>query len=365
MGIVHMVDFFINLYNFIPLFKYYNDIMKLFVFWATGDLFKRKVLENIQNLKMEELQIIAIWRKSFTDELYQNFVCDDKCEDWFKKNISYKEIEFDENVMYDCCKLNLERDNINYFYASLPPQWFSSVISVLWKIFQEWYKVKLLLEKPFWQDLEHAQKLKDMLVQKKLVNNTYLVDHYLFKEEILKLKPIEFTSFEIWATETLWLENRAGYYEWIWALKDMVQSHFINILAKILPINERVVQNMTIKSYVRGQYSWYSEELWKESSTDTFVSLELSMENKVIRFVTWKAMNQKKTWIKIDDETIELSAKSNEYSHIFTSFFESKIDDFPTIEQSILAWKMISKIIEHNPPLISYAKWSSSDEVRK
>jgi hypothetical protein len=76
----------------------------------------------LQKLKKEDLQIIAIGRKNFTDDVYQNFICDDKCEAWFKNNISYKEIEFDESFIYDCCKLNLEKDNINYFYASLPPQ---------------------------------------------------------------------------------------------------------------------------------------------------------------------------------------------------------------------------------------------------
>ena len=337
--------------------------MKLFVFWATWDLFRRKVLESLQKLKKEDLQIVAIGRKSFTDEVYQNFICDDRCEVWFKKNISYKEIEFDENTIYDCCKLNLEKDNINYFYASLPPQWFSSVIEVLWRFKQEWYAVQLLIEKPFWDSLEHAQYLKDMLIQTSLISNTYLVDHYLFKEEILKLQAMDFSSFEIGATETLGLENRAGYYEGIWALKDMVQSHFINILAKVFPIDEATIQNMTIKSYIRGQYNSYSEELWKESPTDTFVSLELLIYDKRICFITWKALDHKRTWITIDDETIELSSKNNEYEHIFTSFFANKTKDFPTIEQAILARKMIYKINTHPSKLISYVKGSSLDKV--
>lgn len=337
--------------------------MKLFVFWATGDLFKRKVLESLQKLKKEDLQIIAIGRKSFTDDVYQNFICDDRCEVWFKKNISYKEIEFDENTIYDCCKLNLEEDNINYFYASLPPQWFSSVIEVLWRFKQEWYAVQLLLEKPFWDSLEHAHYLKDMLLQTNLLSNTYLVDHYLFKEEILKLQPMDFASFEIWATETLGLENRAGYYEGIGALKDMVQSHFINILAKVFPIDESTIQNMTIKSYIRGQYNDYWEELWKESSTDTFVALELLIYDKIIRFVTWKALDHKRTWITIDDETIELSSKNNEYEHIFTSFFANKTKDFPIIEQAILARKMIYKINTYPSKLMHYVKGSSLDKV--
>ncbi len=58
--------------------------MKLFIFGSTGDLVKRKIIPAFIELKLNDLQIIALGRQDFTDETYEDFICNDKCFKNFK-----------------------------------------------------------------------------------------------------------------------------------------------------------------------------------------------------------------------------------------------------------------------------------------
>src|SRR5690606_14869897 len=76
---------------------------------------------------------------------------------------------------------------------------------------------------------------------------TYRIDHFLGKAAVLNLLGLRFGNriFEpIWnnvnisrvdiiADETLALEGRAGYYDGAGALKDMIQSHLLIIMAMV------------------------------------------------------------------------------------------------------------------------------------
>lgn len=105
--------------------------------------------------------------------------------------------------------------------------------------------LRLALEKPFGADAESAHHLNDLLTQIIPERQIFRVDHFLGKSTVLNLLGLRFANrlFEpIWdaqsidhvviaTDETLALEGRAGYYDRAGAMKDMIQSHLLLVMA--------------------------------------------------------------------------------------------------------------------------------------
>ncbi|MBK8446082.1 MAG: glucose-6-phosphate dehydrogenase [Micropruina sp.] len=106
-------------------------------------------------------------------------------------------------------------------------------------------QLSLAIEKPFGTDPSSAQRFNRLLTGLVPENRVFRVDHFLGKSTILNLLGLRFTNrffepvwnrenvdrIEIVADETLALEGRAGYYDHSGALKDMIQSHLLLVMA--------------------------------------------------------------------------------------------------------------------------------------
>jgi len=262
--------------------------MKLFIFGSTGDLVRRKVLPSLQSLKKNDLEIFAIGRKEFTDVLYHDFVCSDECDDNFKKRIHYIQADFENGNVCSSCLNILDDDRTNYFYISTPPKAFDGILASLSKLKKKGFKLKILIEKPFGKNLEHAQKLWKLIRKGNLEQDIFLSDHYLFKKNIINLGKKKFDKLSITVLEKLGLEGRTTYYDDVGALKDMVQSHFFNIVFKLIE-NPEELKSVVVIDYVRAQYGngtdeGYVKELGKKSQTETFIFLKLKIKKERISF---------------------------------------------------------------------------------
>ena len=104
---------------------------------------------------------------------------------------------------------------------------------------------RLVLEKPYGNDLESAQQLNELLTTIVPEGHIHRIDHFLGKSTVLNLLGLRFAnrifepvwnashidSIEIIYDENLGLEDRARYYDSAGALRDMVQSHLLQVLA--------------------------------------------------------------------------------------------------------------------------------------
>lgn len=317
--------------------------MKLFIYGSTGDLVKRKVIPALQSLNLE-MEIWALGRKDFDDKSYSKLV--EIISEKFKKQLHYKKIDFERKAQ-DYLDL-LDKNNINFFYISLPPSMQIGILESLSLIKKKGFKIQILMEKPFASNLSEALKLAKFISANFEEKEIYLADHYLFKKEIVSLKNTDFREIRIISLETLGLENRIGYYDEIGALRDMIQSHFFNILFKILNEPEEL-SNVDILSFEKGQYGngkteGYVSELGKDSKTETFVKLKLKIDDKIITLVTGKAFNKKISLVEIDNKKFNLESGNNSYELMFKNFFEGNSKIFPTIKNAIFSWKLIDKI---------------------
>ncbi|MFA6446094.1 MAG: hypothetical protein WCW14_02475, partial [Candidatus Paceibacterota bacterium] len=174
----------------------------------------------------------------------------------------------------------------------------------------------------------------------------------------LSLVPLK--KIEIVSLEKVGLENRISYYDEIGALKDMVQSHFLSILLKLLKNSKEALHKFEISLYERAQYGngideGYVKDLGKLSDTETFVKVIGKIGNIDFEFVTGKKFDQKVSHVSVDDNKIIFNDLENAYVGLFRDFLSDRRDDFINIETSILSWELI-EIIHKKKSRLSYYK---------
>ncbi len=328
---------------------------------------KRKVIPAFIGLKLDDLQIIALGRRDFTDEMYEDFICNDKCFKNFKNKPIYHKIEFASEIIYEKCEKFLDKSECNFFYIAMPPNFIEKILIYLGKIKKKGFKIKILIEKPFGENLVNAKKLKKIIIEEDLIEDVFISDHYLFKEEVIGVKNFDFKYMKIVSLENVGLENR-NYYNEIGALKDMIQSHFLNIVFRLLKNPRKEFSDFEVLEYTRSQYGngkdeGYIKDFGKKSDTETFVKIKLKTKNKDFEFITGKKFDKKIGFIELDKQRVYIGSIKNSYENLFLEFFSQNGEYFATIDNSILAWEIIEKIELKKQELEYYSEGASSEEA--
>lgn len=125
----------------------------------------------------------------------------------------------------------------------------------------------LALEKPIGSDTETARELNRLVGRLVPEERTFRVDHFLGMPAVLNFVGLRFAnrlleplmsrehveSVEIVFDETLGLEGRAGFYDATGALRDMIQSHLLQVMALVMmepPSSFDQVEIPTLTSHV-------------------------------------------------------------------------------------------------------------------
>jgi glucose-6-phosphate 1-dehydrogenase len=222
------------------------------------------------------------------------------------------------------------------FYLSVPPQISQPVVKLLGEAsLAKVPHTKLLLEKPFGTDLASAKELIDQAKQYFDEDQVYRIDHYLAKDMAQNMIVFRegnalfshtwsnqfIERIDILASEKIGIEGRAAFYEQTGALRDLVQSHLLQLTALTLmhPSVTRNLRNICdcrvdallqlrvdeSVPFKRGQYRGYAEEVSNPgTTTETFADITLkstdpSWTGVPIRIITGKALDKKVTEIKI------------------------------------------------------------------
>ena len=318
-----------------------NPVAKLLLFGATGDLAQRMLLPSLYGLHAdgllpEDLTITGAARHEHDDKDYRKFA--KKALDEFLPEDRKDEAAigtFLDRLFYQATDLSDPAafqplaDKIGdiagglAIYLSTAPSLFESAIEGLHKVGLAGETVRVGLEKPLGYDLETSREINDAVAKAFPEDRTYRIDHYLGKETVQNILALRFgNSFfepvwnaqgidnvQITISETVGLEERAGYYETAGALRDMVQNHILQLLALIAmepparfegtdvrDEKSKVFRSLRIIKpeeaphvTVTGQYAdgavkgkivkSYSDELGKPSNTETFVAIKAHVDN--------------------------------------------------------------------------------------
>jgi glucose-6-phosphate 1-dehydrogenase len=324
------------------------------LFGASGDLAKRKVIPAMFDLATHgqlgpSYAIVGFARTPMNDEAFRASLVeasknvsevgpiDPKKWDEFAANLHYQHGEYGNaedfaNLAKRLTEVEGEKKlaGNRLFYLSTPPEVYKDIVEQLGKAGlakasspNSW--VRIIIEKPFGRDLASAKELNKIVLSVFEEHQVYRIDHYLGKDTVQNLLVLRFSNgifeplwnrnyvdhVQITAAETLGVERRGGFYETAGALRDMIQSHVLQLtsLVAVEPPasfdatavrNEKlkVLQSirpfdlgMVAQSVVRGQYAagtiegkaapGYRSEpgVSPTSRTETFVAAQVLIDN--------------------------------------------------------------------------------------
>lgn len=326
------------------------------IFGATGDLTHRKLVPALYNLARDgqlpaHFCCVGFARRPKSDQDFRNEMhdainefsrvkpVDEQLWKSFDQQLFYHQSEFDSDEGYISLAKRLKDLDGQFgtkgnrvFYFSTQPRFFPTLVKKLKThglIYPHdqpgmpWSRV--IIEKPFGQDLASAISLQTEVSDDLHESQTYRIDHFLGKETVQNLLVFRFTNpifealwnrhyidhVQICVAEELGVGTRGALWEEQGMLRDIVQNHMmqlmsliameppsnldaesirdekVKVVSSIAPINPKDFQ----KCVVRGQYGQgfingkgvpgYRQEqnVSPTSSIETYVALKLSIDN--------------------------------------------------------------------------------------
>jgi len=237
------------------------------IFGATGNLASRKLLPALYHLEAagrlnEDLRFIAFarreWRqddwlahmeRALREALGGRF--DRGLYDRFAARFDYVMGDLHDDAAYARLMEEISKPRMGscenlVFYLAIRPADFDDVILHLNQagINRQHGRHRIVVEKPFGEDLESARLLNVQLHKYFDEDQIYRIDHYLGKETVQNLLVFRFANtlvepiwnrnyidhVQITVAEDQGIGDRAGYYDRAGALRDMVQNHLMQLL---------------------------------------------------------------------------------------------------------------------------------------
>jgi glucose-6-phosphate 1-dehydrogenase len=293
-----------------------NEPCSIVMFGASGDLARRKLLPALYDLALHSclaprFRLVGFARTEMNDDDFRRsadeFLSKEKktgavseIHDEFLKRLEYFSGNYDDPQAYGRLTERLEKldreDQLGgnrLFYLATPPDIYPRVIEQLGRAGlarpttgKSWTRV--IIEKPFGHDQASARALNEKVLSVFDESQVYRIDHYLGKETVQNLLVFRFGNgifeplwnrnyidhVQITAAESLGVERRAAFYESAGALRDMIQSHMLQLTSlvameapatfdatsvrnekyKVLQSIHPFAPEMIWKSVVRGQY---------------------------------------------------------------------------------------------------------------
>jgi glucose-6-phosphate 1-dehydrogenase len=328
------------------------------IFGATGDLTARKLMPALYDLAVgyplpEGFSIVGVARRDWNDETFREHMREavekgartpvtDQAWELFSQGLFFVSGNFDNEQTYTDLRERLEvidrqrRAHGNrLFYLATSPVWYGPIIEhlgesklanrqdIYWDRNESWNRI--VVEKPFGRDVETARALNAEIGAVFSERQIYRIDHYLGKETVQNVLAFRFANIlfepvwnrqyvdhvQITVAESIGVEGRGGDYEEAGALRDMVQSHILQLLSviameppalfngnalrdekvKVLRAVEPPVGEKVNELTVRGRYEAgyvggravpaYRDEkdVSPQSRTETFVAMKLGIDN--------------------------------------------------------------------------------------
>lgn len=333
-----------------PTVKPRNIPTSFIIFGATGDLMSLKLVPALFHLYTQGMlprlfRIIGFSRRNISQGEFQELVgkilrshkehSTKKSDiEAFLKLLVYQQGDFDEKGSYKKLAEYLGRVDGEWrvcsnklFYLAVSPKNYKSIfinlsesgLTIPCGPEEGWTRV--IVEKPFGNDLKTAEELDTLLSKLFKEEQLFRIDHYLAKEMLQNILSFRFSNdifektwnknfiekIEIRALEKKGIEGRGTFYDGIGALRDYGQNHLLQILALITMRQPKTLSSDDVrkrraealeslqkislenikKNTFRAQYKGYTDEegVSKNSKTETYFKVITELKNP-----TWKGV---------------------------------------------------------------------------
>src|SRR5690554_466428 len=402
------------------------------LYGSTGDLAFRKLLPAISNLKYNnklpsKTKILVLGRRDFNTKDYFDFINSNNGGNNFSNLVEITEyINMQISDLNDFGPLSeaitnySNKETLVIHYLAISSNLMLDVaknISDAKLVIKNNLNHRIVFEKPFGNDFISSSKINNQLLNMFDESQIFRIDHYLgkdlikaildlrFKTNLLEsaLSPEKLLSIDIVAKEEDGILNRGAFYDETGAIKDMFQSHLLQIVS-LLTMNKPkkftsdVIANEKVKalkktkikedSIVFGQYYSYLEEenVSSNSLTETLIKLTLNIKNKFknvdINIFTGKKLDKKETYIKFNlkdgseinlnifpNKSIVLKTKllnevidtgynfkniDDEYATLINAVINNYRENFVRSDEIEIAWKISDELLSYKDGLTIY-----------
>lgn len=366
-------------------------------FGVTGGLMREKILPSLYALFKkgdlpERFVLLGVSRKTWGDEDLRHYISTvvassiDTTEQ--KQEVLEKFLQccfFIEGDTNDESLFEVLGGKFNHFdtlwkevsskilYIALPPQLYRHTFENLRRtpFTQSDSHIRLMIEKPFGTSGKYAEKLNTILEHTFSERSIYRVDHYLAKESLQNLDPIDGTlveSIHVRFFETAGVERRGSFYDTTGALRDIGQNHMLEMLALRIREHSRMealkaialLKPSDIESHVkRAQYAGYQSipGVALHSKTETYFRVATHIAvgkfmGVAVVLEGGKAMHEDSKEIVVTFKdgrkivtTITENKRRGEYEQLIYDCMNGNQTLFVRTDEANLLWRLTDPII--------------------
>lgn len=347
-----------------------GEPVALIVLGASGDLAKKKTFPAIfslyyHDLLPKEFIMVGFARSEMSDAEFRDIIlatlscrvidgkkCGEKMDEFLPRCFYHRgdygkaeTFQALDNHVYEIFDRHLPYHANRLFYLAIPPKVFSSAAACIDANARardgSWTRV--VVEKPFGHDLGSYRQLKQSIATVLSEAETFRIDHFLAKELVQNLMTLRFAnsvfeplwnrnhvhSVQLTFKENFGVEGRAGYFDSVGIIRDIMQNHLLQMLSLLAmesPVSLsaedirdekvkvlRCIKPLSADDFATGQYTAKDESskgyleddgVPDGSVTPTFAACAMKIDNPRWDGVPFlmragKALDERKTEIRI------------------------------------------------------------------